>query len=119
MFKERSKKVGEIAENSRYFFSDPQAYEEPAARKHFKAEAAAALRRPAPPRWPSCEPFNRDALEELYRRLAEELGLSAGKLIHPTRLAVSGVSFGPGLFEMLELLGRETVLRRLQARART
>jgi glutamyl/glutaminyl-tRNA synthetase len=43
------------------------------------------------------------------------LGLSTGKLIHPTRLAVSGVSFGPGLFEMLELLGRERVLRRLQA----
>jgi glutamyl/glutaminyl-tRNA synthetase len=35
-------------------------------------------------------------------------------LIHPTRLAVSGVSFGPGLFEMLEVLGRETVLRRMQ-----
>jgi glutamyl-tRNA synthetase len=50
----------------------------------------------------------------LYRRLAEELGVSAGKLIHPTRLAVSGVGFGPGLFEMLEALGRETVLRRLR-----
>ena len=45
------------------------------------------------------------------------MGLSTGKLIHPTRLAVSGVSFGPGLYEMLELLGRDTVLRRLRAAA--
>jgi glutamyl-tRNA synthetase len=58
--------------------------------------------------------YNRSSLEELYRGLAGERGLSAGALIHPTRLAMSGVSFGPGLFEMMELLGRETVLRRLR-----
>jgi len=112
LFRERSKKVGDIAENSLYFFSDPQSYEESAAKKHFKAEAlslfAAIL-----PALTELPVFSRGALEELYRRLAEELGISAGKLIHPTRLAASGVSFGPGLFEMLELLGRETVLRRL------
>ncbi len=112
LFRERSKKVGDIAENSLYFFSDPQAYEESAAKKHFKAEAlplfAAIL-----PALAELPVFSREALEELYRRLAEKLEISAGKLIHPTRLAASGVSFGPGLFEMLELLGRETVLRRL------
>jgi len=54
------------------------------------------------------------ALEALFRALAEEKGVGAGKLIHPVRLAVSGVSFGPGLFEMLEALGRDTVVRRLR-----
>lgn len=112
LFKERSRKIGEMAENSLYFFRDPESYDPQAAKKHFKAEALplfdAILPVLAGPR-----PFSREALEELYRRLAGEMGISAGKLIHPTRLAVSGVSFGPGLFEMLELLGRETVLRRL------
>ncbi|RKY65274.1 MAG: hypothetical protein DRP99_00500 [Candidatus Latescibacterota bacterium] len=59
------------------------------------------------------EDFDETAVESATRGLAEELGISAAKLIHPTRLAVSGRTFGPGLFEMLALLGKETVLRRL------
>ncbi len=117
LFRERSKKVAEIAERSVYFFRDPGEYDAQAARKYFKVDAqllvdtlSAGLA--------ALEPFTRDALEGLFRRLAEEMGLSAGKLIHPTRLAVSGVSYGPGLFEMLELLGRETVLRRLRNAAK-
>jgi len=61
------------------------------------------------------EEFSHEALEKLYREHAEAAGVGAGKLIHPTRLAVSGVSFGPGLFEMLELLGKNTVVRRMRA----
>jgi glutamyl-tRNA synthetase len=114
LFKERSKKISEIAEKGRYFFCDPTAYEAQAARKYFVSEATPIFNTLAA-KLAGLESFDRDALESLYQRLAEELGLSTGKLIHPTRLAVSGVSFGPGLFEMLELLGRERVLRRLQA----
>jgi len=113
LFKERSKKVAEISEKSVYFFRDPLGYEPQAAKKYFKSEVLSIfdllLGKLA-----VVDPFGREALEALYRQLAEALGLATGKLIHPTRLAVSGVSFGPGLFEMLELLGRETVLRRLQ-----
>jgi len=117
LFKERSKRVGDIAARSLYFFRDPGEYEEAAARKHFRPEALplldAVLERLA-----AQEPFRADALEALFRALAEEKGVGAGKLIHPVRLAVSGVSFGPGLFEMLEALGRDTVVRRLhRARA--
>jgi len=112
LFKERSKKLPEIAANSLYFFRDPDSYDPQAFKKYFKAETLPLLDE-LQTDLAALEPFNHDALEGLYRRLAEKQGLSAGKLIHPTRLAVSGVSFGPGLFEMLELLGRETVLRRL------
>jgi glutamyl-tRNA synthetase len=116
LFKERSKKIGEIAEKARYFYCDPAEYEAPSARKYFKAEAVPVLQALAA-QLAGLASFDRDVLENLYARLAEKMGLSTGKLIHPTRLAVSGVSFGPGLFEMLELLGRERVLRRLQAAA--
>jgi glutamyl-tRNA synthetase len=40
--------------------------------------------------------------------------VGAGKLIHPLRLAISGTSKGPGLFEMMDLLGRETCKRRIE-----
>ena len=113
LFRERSKKIGEIAENSLYFFRDPETYDPQATKKYFKAETL-PLFDALLPKLAVLEPFSHDALEGLYRQLAEGMGLSAGKLIHPTRLAASGVSFGPGLFEMLELLGREAVQRRLQ-----
>jgi glutamyl-tRNA synthetase len=112
-FKERSKKITEIAEKSIYFFRDPDGYEPQAARKYLKKDSL-PLFDLLLEKLTALEPFAHDELEGLYRRLAEGMDVSAGKLIHPTRLAVSGVSFGPGLFEMLETLGKETVLRRLQ-----
>jgi glutamyl-tRNA synthetase len=114
LFKERSRKISEIAEKGRYFFCDPTEYETQAARKYFKGEAAPILKILAA-KLAELQCFDHESLENLYQRMAEDMGLSTGKLIHPTRLAVSGVSFGPGLFEMLELLGRERVLRRIQA----
>ncbi len=113
LFRERSKKIAEIADNSTYFFKDPLEYDPQAARKFFKAETL-PLFDALLSRLETLEPFSHEALESLYRLLAGDLGISAGKLIHPTRLAVSGVSFGPGLFEMLEMLGKETVVRRLK-----
>ncbi len=50
----------------------------------------------------------------MFRALAEERDISAGKLIHPVRLAVVGSGSSPGLFEVLELLGRDRTLARLE-----
>jgi glutamyl-tRNA synthetase len=112
MFKERCKKLGEIAESSHYFFVDPAAYDPQATKKYFKDDAALLLQILGE-KLSGLIDFNHDSLERLYHLLAENLGLSVGKLIHPTRLAISGISFGPGLFEMMALLGKETVVRRL------
>ena len=53
-------------------------------------------------------------LEQTLRALAEEAGVAAGKVIHPVRFAVSGRDATPGLFEVLELLGRERTLARMR-----
>ena len=60
------------------------------------------------------EGFTAPALEAVVKEQAGILGVGAGKLIHPLRLAVSGTSKGPGLFEMMELLGREVCVRRIE-----
>jgi glutamyl-tRNA synthetase len=52
--------------------------------------------------------------EQLFRWYAEEKGIAAGLLINAVRTAVSGTSVGPGLFEMLNALGKERVVRRLR-----
>lgn len=49
------------------------------------------------------------------RELSQEFDCNAGELIHPVRLGVSGMTFGPGLFELLEVLGKKRVIERLES----
>ena len=64
------------------------------------------------------EPFEADAIESTLRGLAERLGLKPRDAFQPIRLAISGSKVSPGLFESLELLGREESLSRLEGRGR-
>ena len=57
--------------------------------------------------------FTAPALEAALKATAAELGIKAGPLVHPTRLACTGAASGPSLYHLLEILGRETVLKRL------
>jgi glutamyl-tRNA synthetase len=54
------------------------------------------------------------SIEARLKETAAALGVKAGELVHPARVAVSGKSVGPGLYEMLEVLGRERVLARFE-----
>jgi glutamyl-tRNA synthetase len=65
----------------------------------------------------SLEPFTVEAIEAALRSLAESLGLKPGKAFQPIRIAVTGSRISPGLFESIELLGREKTLERLSAAA--
>jgi glutamyl-tRNA synthetase len=56
-------------------------------------------------------------LESVLRALAEARGVKAGVLIHVTRVAITGRTVSPGLFEVLELIGRDRVLQRLDRAA--
>jgi glutamyl/glutaminyl-tRNA synthetase len=60
------------------------------------------------------EPFEDKALEGVIRQFCDQRGLKPGQVFHPLRAAVSGRTEGPTLFLMLELMGRETVLKRLR-----
>lgn len=61
------------------------------------------------------EDFSKENIERICRDLAEEKSLKAAGIIHPTRAAVSGKTKGAGLFEIMELLGKEKVLKRLRS----
>jgi glutamyl-tRNA synthetase len=63
------------------------------------------------------EPFAAEPIEQALRDLAERLELSPRKAFQPIRVAVTGSNVSPGLFESLELLGKEESLRRLSAAA--
>jgi glutamyl-tRNA synthetase len=111
--RERSKRLTDLVDTARYFFLDPDSYEEKASRKHFTREAVERLEQ-LRNALGKISDFGSESVEKVFRDVAESIGISAGKLIHPVRLAVSGVSFGPGLFDLLETLGSERVLKRIK-----
>ena len=96
-----------------YFFVDPENYDPKAAKKHWKADTPMRVQMMID-RLRDLDAFGESDVEGATRSLAGELGMSASKLIHPTRLALCGVGFGPGLFELMAVLGRETCVRRLK-----
>jgi glutamyl-tRNA synthetase len=109
---ERLSFPADLATEWRFFFSDPDAYDEDGVRKRWKEDSAALVSAYAES-LPPADAFTPGALESALRTLAETMGVGAGRIIHPARLAVSGVAVGPGLFEMLSVLGREACVRRL------
>ena len=111
---ERARTLAEVPRLTEFFFREPEAYEEKGARKWFGREGAADLLAAVRSALGGLAEFNAPAVEAAVREVGEKLG-SAGPVIHTTRLAVTGRTAGPGLFEVLEALGKERVLRRLSA----
>ena len=58
--------------------------------------------------------WDQSSRESSLRTVADDAGVGAGKIIHPVRLALSGVAHGPSLFIMMELLGKERCIRRIR-----
>ncbi|MDD5672977.1 MAG: glutamate--tRNA ligase [Chitinivibrionales bacterium] len=113
LLKDRSRRLTEIVENASYFFIDPVSYEEKAVIKYF-AKGTKAVFETLIDKLDGMIEFNQVSLDKLYHEYSTASGVAIGELIHPTRLAVSGVSFGPGLFELMQALGKETVFRRIK-----
>ncbi len=111
--RDRVKTLAELAQASTYFFHDRFEYDEKGLQKHFNKEGTADLLRRAAERLARLESFDTAATEEAYRDLSAALDVTTGRLIHPTRLALSGRTKGPGLFDLMAVLGRETTVKRL------
>ena len=58
--------------------------------------------------------FDHKATEEVFRGVVAKLGIPAGDLVHPVRIALTGKTIGPGLFETMAVLGKDKTVRRLQ-----
>jgi glutamyl-tRNA synthetase len=62
----------------------------------------------------SVEPFEPAPLEESLKRVVEEAGVKVGDLVHAVRVAVTGKTVGPGLYDCLAILGKQKSLERLE-----
>jgi len=113
LYKVRMKTLADFTKHITIFYFDEIHFDEKAVEKHLKKEGARELLTKWRERLSDLGSFDKNSLEENCRSLAEELGVKPAKLIHPTRVAISGRTTGAGLFEMMEVIGKDTVLKRL------
>lgn len=109
----RVKTLQEVADASVYFFKDVEAYDEKGVAKHFKPEAAELLEK-CIAALEADEVFDLTSTEAIYNKIAADNGLALGKVIHPTRLALTGRTVSPGMFDVMVLLGKEKTLARMR-----
>ncbi|MGB5105675.1 MAG: glutamate--tRNA ligase [Candidatus Zixiibacteriota bacterium] len=112
MLKERCKLLTDFVPACVYFFSENFEYDEKGVQKTFTKEAAERLNKLADS-FSRIDDFSHDKIEAAVRELAESLSIKPAVLIHPTRLAASGMTGGPSLFSMLEAIGKDRVVARL------
>ncbi len=112
--KERARTLREMVEIGRFYFERPGSYEAGAARKLLTAEGARRLDALIE-RLGGLADFTVEALEGAYRELTAALGLKLVDLAQLTRLAVTGRTASPPIFDVLAILGREEALARLRA----
>ncbi|HEX9952495.1 MAG TPA: glutamate--tRNA ligase [Rubricoccaceae bacterium] len=101
---------------SPYLFHDPEAYDEAGLKKRWKDDSARLMALYAD-RLDALDAFSVETAEAELRALAEAEGAGFGTVVHPARIAVTGVTVGAGLFETMAFLGQEACVRRLRRAA--
>ena len=108
----RVKTLQEVADASTYFFKDVTEYDAKGVAKHFKPESVAILEQ-CIAAIEADDVYDLATTEAAYNKIAADNDLSLGKVIHPTRLALTGRTVSPGMFDVMVLLGKEKTLDRL------
>jgi glutamyl-tRNA synthetase len=112
--KERVSFVKEFIDTCIYFYEAPTEYEQKSVEKNWKPETPEHLNK-LKEEFASLNNPTKEDFENSLTKVSEELNVGKGKLIHPLRLAVSGQSTGPGMFDLLYILGQDEVIRRIEA----
>ncbi len=109
--KERISFIKDFIEKSFYFFDRPKEYDQDVIKKRWKKETPELLQK-LKEEFNKIENPSRENFENSLKNIAVEFNIGLGKLIHPLRLAVSGVGAGPGVFDIVSILGKdETIIR--------
>lgn len=109
---DRLKIYTDIFQYGSFFFQDP-VYDPQAVQKRLKKEGAADLLKAAAAVLQATDPFDHTTLEGRIKDFCQERNVKLGDVNHVLRVAVSGVMIGPGVFEILAILGKDEVQRRI------
>jgi glutamyl-tRNA synthetase len=112
LVKGRAFLLTDLWEQAWFFFQSPSSYDEKVIRKVWKDDIASLLR-DLSSSLASVEPFTAGEIEPVLKNLTESREIGFGKLMNPLRLSLVGSNIGPGLMDIMEVLGKEEVLQRI------
>ncbi len=110
--RERVSFIKDYINNCEYFYEPPTTYDEAVIKKRWKDDSEELIKIYIE----KLSQFNSPTIEDYHNivnKIAEEREIGKGRIIHPLRLAVSGVGIGPGVFDLLFILGKNEVIERL------
>ena len=113
----RSKNLMEFSRGLKIFFELPEEYNTKGVKKHFLTDNAVSILKDTRQLLNTEDESvfqDVEKIEKLIRGFAKNKGLSASKIIHPLRMALTADMVSPGIFEMIYILGKETVVDRIQ-----
>jgi glutamyl-tRNA synthetase len=110
----RSKTLIEMADKAMFYFADRVQYDDAAAKKFLRPAVLGPLKRLVET-LAALDEFNDKTLERAFTAVMEAEGLKLGKIAQPVRVALTGETVSPGIFEMLRVLGPKRSLSRLRA----
>ena len=113
--KEKIKLFKDVPEWTAYFFTEDYEFDPASVEKVFGKPEAATRLSALGQEFTRIDNWNAETLESTLKNLAQKLGCKTGDLVHPARVAVSGRSIGPSLYHMLEVMGKDRVLARIQS----
>lgn len=113
--KERMKTIKEIVELSDFFFLDEIDYNKEAVEKHLKAEGVLVILTNLRAALSNISDFTKENIENAFRNLAKDMGIKAGAVIHPARVALTGRSDSPPMFDTVEIIGKDISIKRIDA----
>lgn len=110
----RSKTLLEMADQAHFYYRDTIEFDEKAAKKFLKGNVYEPLK-DLKSRLEALDSFSEQSLESVFLKLLEAFEIKLGKIAQPVRVALTGTSVSPGIFEVIEVLGKQRVLPRLEA----
>jgi len=113
LMKERVSFPQDFWKEAAYFFVAPEAYNEKVASKKWNAQAVAVFE-DFKNELPTIADFNADAIKELLTTILERHGMKIGQVMQALRLAVTGAEAGPDLMQIIEIIGRDETIDRIE-----
>jgi glutamyl-tRNA synthetase len=112
---DRLKVFSDILKLGRYFFTETLTYDPDAVKKRLRKDGVPQMLRELDKVLARAEPFDVPTLEKAVHDYAESHGHPMGQVVNPLRVATTGQAVGPGLYETLAILGRESCRARIAA----
>ena len=109
----RCKTLEEMADAALFYYQDEIRYEEEAADKYLKPDVLESIKI-LTNEIEAMDRFTEKGLEDTFKRVMEKTGLKMGKIAQPVRVSLTGKTTSPGIFEIIEVIGKEKTLQRLK-----